>query len=219
MRLCAYFRKPGYSFQAAAIRSLLGLFLIVTLVSCASEGARNAELAAQEVARITAEQEAASLAQEQARARAAELLDQRREETAAQARQQAQREQQAQAVAEQARAEEERRQQEEAERREQERLAAIAAAAAVRQEKLDKITALEQQIAAIRAETSDDDAGIDLLQQAILVAEELLEVLDTEQAKYDDTDADGNTVQSLAKDLIAEVEARKDALLSQIDSQ
>lgn len=217
MRFCENYRKPGFRLNSAAIRVLLGFLLMMTLASCASEGARNAELAAQEAAEVAVAQEEARLAQERERARAADLQRQRRTLEAEQTRLQAQRERQA--AQERARADAEQRQREAAERQEQARLAAIAAAAAERQEKLDRITALEQQIAAIRSEISDDDASIELLQQAVVVAEELLDVLDTEQAKYDDTDTTGNTLQPLAKELIAEIEARKDALVSQIDSQ
>lgn len=217
MRFCPDFKAPGFRFKATALRTLLGLTLMAALASCASEGARNAEMAAEEANRVAAAQEAARLEQEEARARAAEERAQREREQAELARQQEQREREA-AVA-RARADAEQRRQEEAERREQARLAALAEAAARRQEKLDRISELEQQIAAIRTEISDDEATIELLQEAILVAEELLGALDTEQAKYDETDTTGNTVEPLAKELIAEIEARKDALLSQINSQ
>ena len=48
-----------------------------------------------------------------------------------------------------------------------------------------------------------------------MVAEELLDVLTTEQAKYERTDDYGNTLEPLAKELIAELEARKDSLVRQ----
>ncbi len=194
---------------------------MLTMASCASQGAREADVAAQEALRVTAEQVAAArLAQEQERARAAELQAQRQQQTAERVRREtAQAEAAAQAAQAQARADEAQQQRAEAERRERERLAAIAAAAAQRQEKLDRITALEQQIAATLSQASDDEASSAILRQAILVAEELLDMLTAEQAKYEATDADGNTVQALAKQLIAEIEARKDSLLSRVDSQ
>ena len=40
-----------------------------------------------------------------------------------------------------------------------------------------------------------------------------------EQDKYENTDAAGNTLEPLAKDLIAELESRKDELLRQSNSQ
>ena len=62
-------------------------------------------------------------------------------------------------------------------------------------------------------------AEAEILQEAILVAEELLDVLTAEQAKYENTDETGNTVEDLAKDLIAELESRKDSLVRQATSQ
>lgn len=217
MKFCLNFRNPEFRFKKATIRTLPGLLLLMALASCASEGARNAELAAQEAAQVASEQEATRQAQAQERTRAADLERQRRALAAEQARLQAQLAQQA--AEEQARVEQEQREREAAERQERERLAVAAEAAEERQERLDRINALEQQIAAIRSDISDDEASIDLLQQAIVVAEELLAALDTEEAKYDDTDTTGNTVQPLARELIAEIEARKDALISQIGAQ
>jgi hypothetical protein len=121
-----------------------------------------------------------------------------------------------------ARAEEERRRQEEAEQREQTRLAQLAVSEAVeveRREKLEQISQLEQQIAAIQTEADKNDAVFAILQETILVAEELLQLLITEQTKYENTDADGNTMDLLSKDLIAELEVRKNNLLRQTQSQ
>ena len=193
------------------------MLLILALGACSSQAAREAELAAQEAQRVAAEQEATRVAQEQQRARAAELARQREAQAAERARLQEERERQLAAA--RARAEEEQRQQEEAERREQARLAAIAAAEAEQQEKLERITQLEQQIATIQTDVSNDEVATAVLQEAILVAEELLEILSAEQAKYENTDATGYTVEPLAKDLIAELEARKDSLVRQVQSQ
>ncbi|MCH2348268.1 MAG: hypothetical protein MK299_12905, partial [Pseudomonadales bacterium] len=121
-----------------------------------------------------------------------------------------------------ARAEEERRRQEEAERREQTRLTQLVVSEALedeRQEKLEQISQLEQQIAAIQTEADKNDAVSAILQETILVAEELLQVLITEQTKYENTDADGNTIDPLSKDLIVELEVRKNNLLRQAQSQ
>jgi len=123
-----------------------------------------------------------------------------------------------QRAAAQARAEQERREREAAEQREQERLAAIAAAEAERREKLQRIATLEQQIARIQEETAQDERRTVLLREAILAAEELLDALAAEQVKYESTDESGNTVEPLAKDLIAELEARKDSLVQQINN-
>ena len=198
-------------------RLISTLLLILALGACSSQAAREAELAAQEAQQVAAEQEAARIDQQQQRARTDELARQREAQAAERARLQEERDRQVAAA--RARAEEEQRQQEEAERREQARLAAIAAAEAERQEKLERITQLEQQIATIQTDVSTDEAATAVLQEAILVAEELLEILSAEQAKYENIDATGYTVEPLAKDLIAELEARKESLVRQVQSQ
>ena len=88
-----------------------------------------------------------------------------------------------------------------------------------RQEKLEQFSQLEQQIAAIQTEADKNEAASAILQETILVAEELLQVLITEQTKYENTDADGNTIDPLSKDLIVELEVRKNNLLRQAQSQ
>ena len=65
----------------------------------------------------------------------------------------------------------------------------------------------------------DEETRTDNLAEAVEVAEELLAVLTEEQDKYENTDAAGNTLEPLAKDLIAELESRKDELLRQSNSQ
>ena len=199
-------------------RICLALVLALSLGSCSSQGAIEVDLAAQETERVAAEQEVARIAQEQERARTLELDRQREAQVIESARLQAERERQAIET----RNEEEQRRQEEAERREQARLAEIEAAEAEeieRQEKLGRIAALEQQIAMIQAEASRDEVASVILQEAILVAEELLQVLIAEQSKYENTDSDGNTINPLSKDLIAELEARKNELVRQGQSQ
>ena len=103
---------------------------------------------------------------------------------------------------------------EEAERAERSQTA-IAAARAQRTEKLDRIAALEQQIAEIQAEIESDSEQALVMQQAIAAAEELLAALTAEIAKYELADESGNTLEPLSKDLIAELEARKDKLVDQ----
>lgn len=193
----------------AARRALMGICIFLILGACSSQAARDAELAAVEATRVASEQESARLDAEQA----AEQQRQREMRAAEIAREQAARERQA-AIA---RAEEEaaQRQQDQAEAAEQARLAEIAAAEAQRQEKLDRITELERQIATVQADANNDEAMRRILQEAIEVAEELLDVLTAEQAKYEHTDAAGVPVQPLAKELIAELEQRKDDLVRQ----
>lgn len=196
--------------------AVVGL-LLATLSACTSQAAREAELAEQEAQRVAAEQEAARQAAEQERMEAEEQRRQQQALAAERARAQEARERQ-EAEA-RARAEAERREREEAERREQERLAAIAAAEAERRDKLNRIEELEQQIASIQDQTAANEETALVLQQAILAAEELLEALAAEQAKYESTDAAGNTIEPLAKELIAELQARKDQLVQQVQSQ
>lgn len=208
----------GNFYAAKLVRqACIGICVLVILGACSSQAARDAELAAAQAARVAIEQEAARAAQEQARQQADEQQRQRELRTTELAREQALR--QRELARERAREEAAQRQQEEAELRERERLSAIAAAAAQRQENLGRITELERQIAAVRANAGDDEALRQILQEAIMVAEELLDVLTAEQAKYENTDASGNTVQPLAKELIAELEQRKDNLMRQASSR
>lgn len=205
------------SFRLSAIGRALLISLFALLAACTTQGARDAEMAEQEAARIAAEQEQARVARERALAEARE----REEQAAARARLQAQRDaEQARMQAEaEAQAEAERREREAAQRREQERLAAQAAVEAERRAKLQRIASLEQQIAQIQQQTAQDERQVALLQEAIRAAEELLDVLAAEQEKYDNTDEQGNTLEPLDKELIAELEARKDSLIQQINSQ
>lgn len=195
---------------------LLVILTLIGLAGCSTPGAREAEIAEQQAATAAAEQEQARLDRE--RAMVAEQARQERAE--AQARIQAQREaEQARLQAEaEARAAAERREREAMERRERERLAAIAEAEQERRQRLQRIASLEQQIAQIQSETAADQQRTTLLEEAIVAAEELLEALAAEQAKYENTDEQGNTVEPLAKDLIAELEARKDTLVRQINN-
>ena len=203
-------RKSGNLGAGKAVRrALVGICIFLILGACSSQAAREAELATAEAARVASEQESVRLEAEQARQQVAEQQRQREMQAAERAREQIEQ------LAAIARAEEEAAQRRQAtvEVAEQARLAEIAAAAARRQEKLDRITELERQIATVQADTGNDEAVRQILQEAIEVAEELLEVLTAEQAKYENTDADGIPLEPLAKDLIAELEQRKDDLV------
>ncbi len=199
--------------SAKRCSSLFLVMLLAGLAACSSPGAREAEIAAQEAARVAAEQEQARLERE--RALVAER--ERRERAEAQAQIQAQRDaEQARMRAEaEARAAAERA---EAERVERERLAAIAAAEQARRERLQRIASLEQQIAQIQQVAGADQRRSALLREAIVAAEELLDALTAEQAKYENTDEQGNTLEPLAKEMIAELEARKNSLVQQINN-
>jgi chromosome segregation ATPase len=199
--------------SAAKIRAVAATLILLVLASCASQASREAEIAGVEAERVAIEQEAVQLAADQARARAAELQLQRDRGAAERARVEEARVRQ---VAEaRARADAEREAVEEAER---ERRAVIAAAEAERQDRLDRITALEQQIASIDTEVGEEESRVTTLTRAIETAEELLTILAAEQVKYENTDDQGNTVEPLAKELIAELESRKNELVRQANS-
>ena len=89
----------------------------------------------------------------------------------------------------------------------------IARRAEEKQAKLDRIAQLEQQISAIETQNTNNVAASAKLAEAVTVAENLLDVLNAEQAKYRNTDAAGNTVEGLSKDLIVELERKKDELV------
>jgi chromosome segregation ATPase len=191
--------------SAAIIQAVAATLMLLVLASCASQASREAEIAGVEAERVAIEQKAVQLAADQARARAAELQLQRDRGAAELARVEEARERQ---VAEaRARADAER-----------ERRAVIAEAEAERQDKLDRITALEQQIASIETEVGEEESRVTTLTRAIETAEELLTTLAAEQVKYENTDDQGNTVEPLAKELIAELESRKNELVRQANS-
>ena len=198
----------GLSRQAPGRPLVFGVLLSV-LAACSSQSAREAAVAEAEVANMAAEQAAAREAAEIERQRAE--AEERRRLAEAEERERRLLAQERQAA--EARAEAQRLAREQAERAERERRAAMAAARAERQEKMDRIAALEQQIADIQAEIDSDSAQALIMQQAISAAEELLAALTADVAKYELTDESGNTLEPLSKDLIAELEARKDDLV------
>jgi len=65
----------------------------------------------------------------------------------------------------------------------------------------------------------EEESRVAALNQAIQAAEQLLTVLSAEQGKYENTDEQGNTVEPLEKELIAELESRKNELMRQANSQ
>ena len=194
-------------------RPLVCGVLLSSITACGSQSAREAAIAEAKVASMAAEEAAAREAAEIEKERIeAEERQRLAEAEESERRRLAQERQTAEA---EARAEARRLAREEAERAERGRQAAIALARAQRQEKLDRIAALEQQIAEIQAEIYSDSEQALVVQQAIAAAEELLAALTAEIAKYELTDESGNTLEPLSKDLIAELEARKDELVDQ----
>jgi len=189
--------SPRNTARASAVSRALALsLLLATLVGCASSGSQPVvdQASVLEAQRAADAAEAQRAAQDRARMESAEAERLRQE---------------ALAQAEAARAAEQARVQQEADARQaQERREVQAREQAQR----DRIAALEAQIAELRDSNSRVTAANSKLDQAIAAAEELLEALNEEQLKYGNTDAAGQPVQALEKDLIADLEARKDSL-------
>jgi hypothetical protein len=85
--------------------------------------------------------------------------------------------------------------------------------ARLQQQQQGRIAELERQLAATEETASRREQANARLIQAITAAEELLQMLASEQLKYNNIDAGGNTVEPLQKALISELEARKNALV------
>jgi hypothetical protein len=85
--------------------------------------------------------------------------------------------------------------------------------ARLQREQSERLAALERQLAATEETARRREQANARLAQAITAAEELLQMLASEQLKYENLDAQGNTVEPLQKALISELEARKNALV------
>ena len=207
----------------------LVLFLTSILGSCGTTLSRNAELAVQDADRTATQQALARAAQEKERQRVLEEEKSRRE-AAARARQaedeqrrsleqEAERERLAQAAQQRLELEEQQRAAALEEQIRQEELELLAAATVERDRKLVRISELENRLSEIRLEVSNSETTVSALQAAIAAAEELLEVLTAEQVKYEDIDESGYPSQPLAKELIVELESRRDELARQAAPQ
>ena len=200
-------------------RSLVFVVLLPILTACGSQLARGGATAEVGAAGTAVDQAApkrvAGVESELSEAEGRELqaeAEERKLQAEAEERERRRLVQERQKIEAEARAEAQRLAREEAER---ERRAAIAEARAQRKEKLDRVAALEQRIVEIQAEIGLDSEKASLMQQAITAAVELMDALTAEVAKYELTDETGNTLEPLAKDLIAELKARKDKLVDQ----
>lgn len=214
-------------FNFKQFKLLAILLTLIFLGACTSRGALEAEQAAIEQERIATEQEAARVAAEQSRQRAVAEERERQAALAEQRQVQADRERQAELARARAQAEAElaqaqaqaeaeaRAQAEQAERLVQSRREALVRAQEEQEQKLARIEELESQIAAMTSNVSTVEQSNTIYQEAILVAEELIDVLTTEQAKYENVDETGNTVEPLAKERIAELEDRKNSLMQE----
>lgn len=193
-------KSPWNTAGASSMHRALALsLLLATLVGCASSASQPVvdQASVIEAQRAADAEEARRAAQERVRMEAAEAERVRQE---------------ALAQAEAARAAEQARVQQEEDARQAAAAQERRAAQAREQAQRDRIAALEAQIAELRDSTSRVSAANARLDQAIAAAEELLEALNEEQAKYGNTDAAGQPVEPLEKELIADLEARKDRL-------
>jgi Skp family chaperone for outer membrane proteins len=208
----------------ARIRAIIAISMLLVIASCASSDSREAEIAVREAEVMTAEAETARLAEEATREQAARISRESDEQEAEEAMLQVRRDR-----VEVRRAERERIKMQEAELRteqatkerqvRQARQQEIAALAARRQAKMDRIAELELLILQTGNESVADEVSIMALNEAVNVAEDLLNALAMEQTKYEDTDSFGNTVEPLAKSLIAELESLKNELVRRSRSQ
>jgi hypothetical protein len=205
----------------ARIRAIIAISMLLVIASCASSDSREAEIAVQEAEVMTAEAETARLAVEATREQAARISRQSDEQETEEAMLQARRDR-----VEVRRAERERIKMQEAELRteqaakeRQARQQEITAFAVRRQAKMDRIAELELLILQAGNESGADEASVMALNEAVNVAEDLLNALAIEQTKYEDTDSFGNTVEPLAKSLIAELESLKNELVRRSRSQ
>lgn len=213
-------------FRFGKLRLVGMLLALVALGACSSTATMEAEQAAMDQQRVAAEQEAARVAAEEARQQAAAEELQRQARVEEQQRIEADRRQQAELARREAeaRAEQERQQRQQREqarlREEQRQREAenLARAERERDEKLARIAELEAQIADMQTNVAATDEANALYQEAILVAEELVNVLAAEQSKYDNVDTQGNLAEPLAKDLIAELEGRKNSLVREAEA-
>ena len=202
--------------------------MALSFTACSSQIAQDVEMGVQEAGRVAAQQDLARAALEKERQRA--LQQEAREiEVAAERARQAEQERKNAAEAESQRlvAEEQRQleireRQLAAEAEEQQRqqdAEAIASAQAERDGKIAKIAELQSQLDEIQLEASNSESTILALSAAIAAAEELLTVLTSEQAKYEEIDESGFTREPLAKELILELESRKEELVGQAAAQ
>lgn len=89
------------------------------------------------------------------------------------------------------------------------------AVAREREQREARIETLEAELAAMRQRIDQGETANDRMSDAIVAAEELLQMLDSEQQKYEDVDAGGQTRVPLQKGLIAEQEERLDRLVDE----
>ncbi len=208
-------------FSSKSMKKIGLLLLFGSIIgACSSNLGRNVDLATQSAERAATQQALARAAQQKEQQRALEEEREREEIEIAKIRQEEaekaklEAERQRLAESEQRRIEVEQRQRAEeiaAQLRRQE-MEALVAVTAERDGKLARISELENQLNEIQLEVNNNDEAISALQSAISAAEELLEMLTDEQGKYEDIDEAGFPRTPLAKELLSELESRRDTL-------
>lgn len=211
--------ETGFRAGKRQLMTAAALTTCLILTACAGgqieelEAQLATERAAAEEARSQAEQaaqaaETAQRAAEQAqreRVEAVERLELEREELARTERR----------VLEQAQQQAEQQAREAAVQRSQRE--AAARAQQQQQEQRARLASMEDELAAMQQRIRGREQANVQLREAITAAEELLQMLDSEQQKYDNLDASGQTVEPLQQGLIAELEARKNALIREAE--
>ena len=200
----------------------IGLLLLVGSIigACSSNLGRNVDLANQNAERAATQQALARAAQQKEQQRALEEEREReeieiariRQEEAEKAKLEAERKRLAESEQRRFEVEQRRRAEEIAAQLRRQEMEALVAVTAERDGKLARISELENQLNEIQLEVNNNDEAISALQSAISAAEELLEMLTEEQEKYEDIDEAGFPRTPLAKELLSELESRRDML-------
>jgi hypothetical protein len=94
----------------------------------------------------------------------------------------------------------------------------VAEQARLQREQDQRILALERQLAETDANVRRREQANAKLAEAITAAEELLQMLASEQLKYENLTTQGHTVEPLQKSLLSELEARKNMLVREAQS-
>ena len=200
----------------------IGLLLLFGSIfgACSSDLGRNVDLATQNAERAATQQALARAAQQKEQQRALEEEREReeieiariRQEEAEKAKLEAERQRLAESEQRRIEVEQRRRAEEIAAQLRHQEMEALVAVTAERDGKLARISELENQLNEIQLEVNNNDEAISALQSAISAAEELLEMLTEEQEKYADIDEEGFPRTPLAKELLSELESRRDML-------
>lgn len=190
------------------VRRMALLSVVVLATGCAGQRAEQEAMQARqaamelEVQRLADEAHAAEQARQQAEQHSQALRDElerleREREELARAREAAERE-----AAERSRqAAELQRQQRAAEQ------------ARIAREQEERIAAMERQLAEADAAIQRREQANTRLNEAVIATEELVQMLASEQLKYDSVDEQGQTQEPLQKSLIMELEERKNTLV------